>query len=639
MKYGRPLRPASAAALCCGVLMSGLFFSSAASNPGSEYGVLVYIVGSDLESKNGAASEDIKEMLSGLKSATVQVALQTGGALSWRNPLVAADPQNRWVLSGGNLVSKGAPTIMDMADADSLADFIAWGLTEIKAKKYSLILWNHGMGAAGGYGYDEKSGNSLSLRELGRSLSEGTKRGKASFELIGFDACLMATVETAAAVEPFARYMVASQEVEPSHGWDYSAFFSKLGATSGLDGAEIGRIIADTYQAQAAKSGTDSLLTVSVLDLAAIPALSIALDTAAADFQRLNAKRSAALREKTREYGDERSGRASSGMVDLIQLLQALESERGSKKTASLAAAAKAAVAYSASGKGRSGAGGISIFFPQAGRNSSVKENARYAAEGASSEAWSDYLQSYRSAIEGTSPELEFKPGLRLDTKPLKDGWSKKYNETADFSDVFTATMMASGDDVAEAGIYLSAMEELADGSVAEVVIGIDGNLKRRQADSSRLELDFEWTGEWALLEGQEIPLYLEYENEEERLFTMPATVNGLDCDINILERIEANGVDTWFEILNAVEATDEETDVPSKNIFPIKKGDKITPLFLAIDEETEEEYYVEGDSFRYKGGEIEFLKLSPGEYWITFYALNYSGDESYSDSVKLIIE
>jgi hypothetical protein len=637
----RPRAEALGASLIAGlsILASFVLSGASAAAPAAEYGILVYMVGSDLESGSGAASSDIGEMISGLDEAVTRLALQTGGALAWKNPSVAAKPSSRWLIEGGKLIDKGRPEVADMADPRSLADFVAWGLGALKAKRYVLVLWNHGMGAAGGFGYDEKSGGSLSLSEMARALDDGTMRGGSGFELIGFDACLMATVETASMAAPFAKYLVASQEVEPSHGWDYAAFLRGLSSKPGLDGAGIGRLAADSYKAQAIKEGTDGLLTVSVLKLAAIPALVDALNAAAKGLSTLSPPKNAALRASVREFGEERSGRASSGMVDLLQLLSGAEKELGSKKASGLAAAAKAAVVYSLAGKGRAGSGGISVYFPGAGKDSSPKENAAYAAESGYSPVWKDFLVKYRGDLESETRELSFKPGIKYGKETLEDGETISYYTDEEIDDAFVATVMAPKDQIAEAGIYLSAMEELADGSQAEVIIGIDGNLGRRGVGKTATELEFTWSGEWALLEGQQIALYLEYETDEERLFAMPATVKGVDCDVNVLERLDGDSEDTSFELLEAVESSDEETDVPSKNVFSLRKGDKVIPLFLAIDYEADEEYYVEGEEFRYKGGGIEFDRLPPGEYWINFYVLDFSGNASYSDAISLVIE
>ena len=43
------------------------------------------------------------------------------------------------------------------------------------------------------------------------------------FSLIGFDACLMQSYAVVAALSPYANYHLASEELEPAHGWDYHA--------------------------------------------------------------------------------------------------------------------------------------------------------------------------------------------------------------------------------------------------------------------------------------------------------------------------------------------------------------------------------------------------------------------------------
>ena len=48
-----------------------------------------------------------------------------------------------------------------------------------------------------------------------------------TFDLVGFDACLMASVEVAKIIEPHAKYMIASEEVEPGHGWHLDRLWSK----------------------------------------------------------------------------------------------------------------------------------------------------------------------------------------------------------------------------------------------------------------------------------------------------------------------------------------------------------------------------------------------------------------------------
>jgi hypothetical protein len=58
-----------------------------------------------------------------------------------------------------------------------------------------LIFWDHGGGSISGYGYDEKNAYAGSMNLAG--LNTAFRDGGVKFDFIGFDACLMATMETA----------------------------------------------------------------------------------------------------------------------------------------------------------------------------------------------------------------------------------------------------------------------------------------------------------------------------------------------------------------------------------------------------------------------------------------------------------
>lgn len=64
-------------------------------------------------------------------------------------------------------------------------------------------------------------------------------------EWIGFDACLMSSLEVASVLAPYADYMIASQETEPGWGWNY-AFLSVL-SDRAIPGDEMGEYIVDSY--------------------------------------------------------------------------------------------------------------------------------------------------------------------------------------------------------------------------------------------------------------------------------------------------------------------------------------------------------------------------------------------------------
>ena len=81
------------------------------------------------------------------------------------------------------------------------------------------------------YGHDEYYPNAtMTLDEINTALSNaGTK-----FDFVGFDACLMATYETAVMLNNHADYMIASEETEPGIGWYYTDWITALSENTSI---------------------------------------------------------------------------------------------------------------------------------------------------------------------------------------------------------------------------------------------------------------------------------------------------------------------------------------------------------------------------------------------------------------------
>ena len=105
----------------------------------------------------------------------------------------------------------------NMGDPLTLSSFLNYGFDFFPADSYSLILWDHGGGPVLGYGVDENFRDLLTLDELSEALEDSVGAHMTKLEWIGFDACLMSSLEVASVLAPYANYMIASQETEP--GW------------------------------------------------------------------------------------------------------------------------------------------------------------------------------------------------------------------------------------------------------------------------------------------------------------------------------------------------------------------------------------------------------------------------------------
>ena len=238
--------------------------------------IMVYMTGSDLETKAGAASADLAEIAAALPTdGSIQVLVMASGAKAWHNG-IDPDATNIYQLTPQSRSSVCDLPLSNMGDPGTLLTLLRFG-SAWAADRYALILWDHGAGPMNGLCFDENFAaggqtDYLTLQELQQALQESPFAEK-KLSWIGFDACLMASVETACAVAPYAEYMIASQENEPAGGWDYR-FLSALRPQA--NGAEAGQLIADTYS----KAYPDSLadLTLSCVDLARMPEISAACD-------------------------------------------------------------------------------------------------------------------------------------------------------------------------------------------------------------------------------------------------------------------------------------------------------------------------------------------------------------------------
>ncbi len=235
--------------------------------------LMIYMAGSDLETRGAAACHDIEEMIRSVpEDGSVRVILLTGGAAEWHREEIPADACALWQVTSAGL----EPVCLlegSMGDAGTLSRFLTESVIRFPADRYALILWDHGGGPLGGVCLDETNGmDGLSMSELADALHL-SPFGRQPLALIGFDACLMASCEVAAAVAPYAGYMLASEEPEPADGWDYS-FLRQIGSAD--SGAGMAHCIADAYMS--AFRDCSMPITISCVKLSGMNALNSALD-------------------------------------------------------------------------------------------------------------------------------------------------------------------------------------------------------------------------------------------------------------------------------------------------------------------------------------------------------------------------
>jgi len=141
-----------------------------------------------------------------------------------------------------------------MGDAQTLKDFLAFAKENYPAKRTAVVFWNHGGGSVSGAAFDELYGmDSLSLAEMYQAFSEvfGENPENQPVDIVGFDTCLMATVDTAYTFSDIGKYLVASQELEPGNGWLYSGWLGALAEAPDLEPLALSKVICDSYDFEA----------------------------------------------------------------------------------------------------------------------------------------------------------------------------------------------------------------------------------------------------------------------------------------------------------------------------------------------------------------------------------------------------
>ncbi len=186
----------------------------------------------------------------------------------------------------------------DSGDPARLLETIKWAFEKCPAKRYGLVLWSHGSGywdqkelikiakqargemaaieaperdgaarsmalfrttlqhilaepdaAERAILFDDGTGHSVDTLELAKVCAHAQQLIGQPIDLLGMDACVMATLEVAYELRESVRYLVASEELVPGRSWPYDTILSKLRAHPEMSGADLATQVVQDYAA------------------------------------------------------------------------------------------------------------------------------------------------------------------------------------------------------------------------------------------------------------------------------------------------------------------------------------------------------------------------------------------------------
>ena len=229
--------------------------------------VMFYFVGSNLETDSAYATSSIINILASNKNDDVNLIMITGGSKEWHTESEylsgadAIDPDYNqiWKLEGktsstshGKMIlleEKGLPKTGDdsIARPETLTEFIDYCYKNYPADSYDIFFWDHGGGPSLGFGQDEKDGSLISFPGLIRAFEESdfiTDGNK--FDIIAFDACLMANLEIILSFEEFGEYFLGSAETLPAHSLEYTPYLNAMAEDMSMSAYDRAKTVIDS---------------------------------------------------------------------------------------------------------------------------------------------------------------------------------------------------------------------------------------------------------------------------------------------------------------------------------------------------------------------------------------------------------
>lgn len=362
------------------------------------WSVLIYMCG-----ESGTKSQETIDDLCKMDyPSNVNFVIQTGGQSEWGTSGIDGEFLQRFVVQENSLFLKDQKQSANMGSYETLQDFLTWGVETFPAERYMLLIIGDGTGTEvlNDKLYDN---DSLTVEELSYAVSLAGQR----FDIVGFDGAYSASYEIASSLSPYAGYMIASEE--KCSGWDYGRLAEVLVEYPYVTPQELGQLICDDYYAKCQEIGSDSMATLSLIDLSHISQLSQAFE-GMAEIMASSTDSLDTYGRLARNALAAQSCIGSDDMVDLASLAGAIAENVG-EPAQGVVNAITETVIYNVRGSLRPGANGLSIYYPQ-----SIDE-----------EKLNEYMlsmtsDSYKLFVKCISPGIEVADAYV--TSDYRDSWA-----------------------------------------------------------------------------------------------------------------------------------------------------------------------------------------------------------------------
>ena len=589
---------------------------------GRTWTVLVYMCGGSEESLNGTASKKLDDIMNVDYPENVNVIVQTGGSSEWHKKGIYSDYTQRFEAGKDTLYLADQAIAANMGDYNTLADFLTWGTSNYKSDNYMLILSGAGGGSMYGMAYDELNDNDcLDLEEISYAMSLAGK----SFDIVGLDASLMGSLETASALSTYADYLVAPQDVQGAGDWDYEGTLQYVCDNPSSDAGEICKAICDKYYSRCVKNGSAADAAMSVADMSKVSALNQAFDGMAGDMltstdsmpDYINMSKALSA---VHIYGGATADEGYSNLVDLGDTALKIRDYVGNTADM-LIEALNETVIYRVCGERQKNSTGLGVYYPLYADNDqlqqymdiaasnkykeflrkicincSVEDKTANTADYTSSWAWTTYNDDmswleYATILDGNSYELNIAGNMDL------------------FSDVSINLYKADS----KSGKYVFI------GKYKDLETNWEGGIFKDN-----------FSGRMPRLASKNVTMRLVRSYEDYDLYAIPVVLNGVRSSVRVQYDRDRNDYD-----IIGVWSGAEENGMVSSPVRKLGMFDRITPVLAVYDEEHKKTEYVMGSVGMKLGSGVSEGNIDDGKYIFEYEMTDIYGQKRRGTPVK----
>lgn len=551
---------------------------------------------------------------------------------------------------------------VNTGDPKTLSDFVGYTLNRFPARRYGLIMWDHG-GGWQSMASDDDLGNggghdALTTVELGQALKAALPPGF-KFDIIGFDMCLMAQLEVAYEVADFAHFMVASQAIEPGYGWPYHFLLPEFGNVNATP-RQLASGIVKRY-GEYAEQESERIATQSAIDLNQIQAVKQNLDALSSRLI-ATANRSWPALSRSMFWADsfEVSGKsevlergkdavASSDLLDIIKRMRQSMGDRfpAEQEFRRLLDSVDAAVVDNYTSHRHRLSHGLAIYAPPTGKN---WDEAYLGLKIAGQSRWPGLLYALHDQQQRNNSPISFK-GMRY----VKSGTMDKVTNSSMFDNT-TLRLEVVGDNILwVTGISTRYEPENKGHLVLSTGYVSDSRFLQEKiaTTGSTAELLMpEFRGRSARMEMEVAPVSYSISNGKVAAFASLDTreaQSGASTNISIQaiyqsategehHAVIAFDLLTWRSAGIALLVQQEDGSIVPRGVQP-KPEDKITLLYEFLPDQGDAQL-VKGETMTWNDGlELIMDEVPNGTYTTFAQALSLSGQEAVTSASVNVVD